>query len=68
MTDEPRWHRSSYSSNGGNCVEVAPDLARPHGVVPVRDSKNPGGAVLNLPVASFASFVDGVRAGAFGKA
>ncbi|MFD9291467.1 DUF397 domain-containing protein [Streptomyces sp. NPDC060030] len=68
MTDEPRWHKSSYSSNGGNCVEIAADLARSHGVVPVRDSKNPGGAVLHLPAASFASFVDGVRAGAFGTA
>ncbi|MBM7438224.1 DUF397 domain-containing protein [Streptomyces sp. HB132] len=68
MTDEPRWHKSSYSSNGGNCVEVAADLARSYGVVPVRDSKNPGGAVLNLPAASFASFVDGIRAGAFGTA
>ncbi|MFE4452635.1 Scr1 family TA system antitoxin-like transcriptional regulator [Streptomyces sp. NPDC056796] len=39
----------------------------PRGVVPVRGSRNPGGAVLNLPAATFASFVDGVRAGAFGK-
>ncbi|MET3984093.1 DUF397 domain-containing protein [Streptomyces sp. PvR034] len=25
MTTEPRWYRSSYSNNGGNCVEVALD-------------------------------------------
>lgn len=44
-------------------MEVAADLAAPHGVVPVRDSKNPGGPVLH---ASFAAFVAGVKAGEFG--
>ncbi|MYZ41119.1 MULTISPECIES: DUF397 domain-containing protein, partial [unclassified Streptomyces] len=33
------------------------------GVVPVRDSKNPSGPVLDLPVGAFASFVEGVKAG-----
>lgn len=65
-TDTPRWIKSSYSDNGGACVEVAANLAVPHGMVPVRDSKNPGGPVLDLPTASFASFVAGVKAGAFG--
>ncbi|MFJ4836556.1 DUF397 domain-containing protein [Streptomyces sp. NPDC088746] len=67
-TETPRWIKSSYSDNGGNCVEVAANLAAPHGVVPVRDSKNPAGPVLALPAASFASFVVGVKAGAFGTA
>ncbi|MEU0301296.1 DUF397 domain-containing protein [Streptomyces sp. NPDC006175] len=66
MTVEPRWRKSSHSSNGGNCVEVAANLAAPHGIVPVRDSKNPAGPVLDLPAASFASFVADVKAGAFG--
>ncbi|MFJ7197952.1 MULTISPECIES: DUF397 domain-containing protein [unclassified Streptomyces] len=66
MTNEPRWFKSSYSSNGGDCVEVAADLAAPHGIVPVRDSKNPGGPVLHASPASFASFVAGVKAGEFG--
>lgn len=36
-----QWRTSSYSgSNGGTCVEVADNL---HGVVAVRDSKNPEG-------------------------
>lgn len=65
-TATPRWIKSSYSDNGGACVEVAANLAVPHGTVPVRDSKNPGGPVLDLPAASFASFVTGVKAGAFG--
>ncbi|MEU6012775.1 DUF397 domain-containing protein [Streptomyces sp. NPDC047515] len=66
MTNEPRWHKSSYSSNGGDCIEVAANLAALHGVVPVRDSKNPSGPVLNASAASFASFVAGVKAGEFG--
>jgi hypothetical protein len=64
-TESPRWYTSSYSNNGGNCVEVAVNLAPSRGVVPVRDSKNPGGPVLSLPAASFAAFVAGVRADAF---
>ncbi|MFF1644844.1 DUF397 domain-containing protein [Streptomyces sp. NPDC058240] len=65
-TESPRWFKSSYSDNGGNCVEVAANLAASRGVVPVRDSKNLGGPVLNVPAASFASFVAGVKAGGFG--
>lgn len=65
-TESPRWFKSSYSSNGGNCVEVAANLVASRGVVPVRDSKNPCGPVLNVPAASFFSFVAGVKAGEFG--
>ncbi|MFI5768808.1 DUF397 domain-containing protein [Streptomyces sp. NPDC051658] len=65
-TESPRWFKSSYSSNGGNCIEVAANLVAPRGVVPVRDSKDLGGPVLNVPAASFASFVAGVKAGEFG--
>ncbi|MFF2012703.1 DUF397 domain-containing protein [Streptomyces sp. NPDC058195] len=67
MTNEsPRWFTSSYSSNGGNCVEVAANLAASHGTIPVRDSKRPAAATLNVPAASFASFITGVKTGAFG--
>ncbi|MGW2845410.1 DUF397 domain-containing protein [Streptomyces sp. NPDC001274] len=65
-TKSPRWFTSSYSGNGGQCVEVATNLIAPHGVVPVRDSKSPSGPVLSVPAASFASFVAGVKAGEFG--
>ncbi|MER6916577.1 DUF397 domain-containing protein [Streptomyces sp. NPDC000594] len=51
-----RWFTSSYSSNGGNCVEVAADLAA-SGVVPVRDSKRPTGPVLMVSAAAFAGLV-----------
>ncbi|MDT0426715.1 DUF397 domain-containing protein [Streptomyces salyersiae] len=65
-TDSPRWFTSSYSNNGGQCVEVAVDLAASRGVVPVRDSKDRGGPVLGVTAGAFASFVAGVKAGRFG--
>lgn len=65
MTETPRWFTSSYSDNGGACVEVAANLVAVGGIVPVRDSKNPCSPVLAFPVGSFASFVAGVKAGEF---
>ncbi|MFS0692070.1 DUF397 domain-containing protein [Streptomyces nitrosporeus] len=65
-TDSIHWFTSSYSENGGACVEVGAGLIASHGVVPVRDSKNPGGPVLDVAAPAFASFVAGVRAGRFG--
>ncbi|MFE0494543.1 DUF397 domain-containing protein [Streptomyces albidoflavus] len=59
------WFKSSYSANGGQCVEVAADLIASHGVVPVRDSKIQSGPVLVLPVTSFSVFVAGIKAGGF---
>ncbi|MFB7870814.1 DUF397 domain-containing protein [Streptomyces diastaticus] len=64
-TASPRWFKSSYSDNGGQCVEVATNLAASHGTVPVRDSKVVGGPVLDVPAGAFSSFVDGVKAGEF---
>ncbi|MFG2675675.1 DUF397 domain-containing protein [Streptomyces sp. NPDC048445] len=62
----PCWFKSSYSDNGGDCVEVAVNLAAIRGVVPVRDSKYVSGPALNVPTDSFAAFVAGVKAGEFG--
>jgi hypothetical protein len=56
-TETPQWFTSSYSENGGQCIEVATNLVASRGVVPVRDSKNPGGPVLALPADVFSSFV-----------
>ncbi|AEN11747.1 MULTISPECIES: DUF397 domain-containing protein [unclassified Streptomyces] len=64
-TDSPRWFKSSYSNNGGDCIEVAVNLATSRGVVPVRDSKDPLSPVLTVPTAAFASFVTGVKTGEF---
>ncbi|MEU5160216.1 DUF397 domain-containing protein [Streptomyces sp. NPDC020875] len=63
--DTPIWCTSSYSSNGGDCVEVATNLAIPHGTVPVRDSKNPTGPALAVTATAFAAFVDGVKTHGF---
>ncbi|GAA2984855.1 DUF397 domain-containing protein [Streptomyces fulvorobeus] len=65
-TETLSWFKSSYSSNGGNCVEVAANLIASRGIVPVRDSKNPGGPVLDFPAGPFAAFVAGVKAEEFG--
>ncbi|MFJ2953869.1 DUF397 domain-containing protein [Streptomyces sp. NPDC087270] len=67
MTESPCWFKSSYSNNGGNCVEVAANLAVSRGVVPVRDSKDPQGPALVFPADAFASFVAGVKSGEFGS-
>ncbi|WP_031081767.1 DUF397 domain-containing protein [Streptomyces sp. NRRL WC-3549] len=61
--DSLRWYKSSYSDNGGTCVEWAPGHAATTGAVPVRDSKNPGGPVLTVPATAFTAFVTGVKAG-----
>ncbi|MFC8696740.1 DUF397 domain-containing protein [Streptomyces parvus] len=66
MTESLRWFKSSYSDNGGNCVEVAANLAATHGIVPVRDSKAVDGPVVAVPATAFAAFVAGVRGGTFG--
>lgn len=66
-TESLRWFKSSYSSNGGDCVEVAVNLVATYGVVPVRDSKVPAGPVLNVATASFTTFVAGVKAGELGS-
>ncbi|MFJ8623161.1 Scr1 family TA system antitoxin-like transcriptional regulator [Kitasatospora sp. NPDC093550] len=57
------WLKSSYSSGGGNCVEVAPGLP---GVLPVRDSKDPHGPQLAFGTDAWKSFIAGVKAGDFG--
>ncbi|MEU3082382.1 DUF397 domain-containing protein [Streptomyces albidoflavus] len=64
-TESLHWFKSSHSTDGGQCVEVAASLVASHGVVPVRDSKIQSGPVLALPVSSFSAFVSGVKAGVF---
>ncbi|MBA0050070.1 DUF397 domain-containing protein [Streptomyces sp. AJS327] len=62
--DSPRWFKSSYSSNGGNCVEVAANVP---GVVPVRDSKDPHSPELSVPTPGWSSFVTAIKGGEFGN-
>ncbi|MEU8560447.1 DUF397 domain-containing protein [Streptomyces cyaneofuscatus] len=68
MTESPRWFTSSYSDNGGNCVEVAVNLVTARGIVPVRDSKCVDGSVVGVRAAAFSAFVAGVQAGTFDAA
>ncbi|MEU3564901.1 DUF397 domain-containing protein [Kitasatospora sp. NPDC006786] len=58
-----RWRKSTYSQQGGNCVEV--DDAHPGRV---RDSKDPQGPALVFPAEAWVSFVAAVRSGEFSEA
>ncbi|UWM50608.1 DUF397 domain-containing protein [Streptomyces carpaticus] len=61
-TESPRWFKSSYSNNGGNCLEIATNLAASHGLVPVRDTKQRGnGPVVAFPAPAWAAFVTAVK-------
>ncbi|MFF2523783.1 DUF397 domain-containing protein [Streptomyces liangshanensis] len=49
MITSHQWVKSTYSGGeGGNCIEWSPTYAATHNLIPVRDSKNPTGPVLNL--------------------
>ncbi|NIL59598.1 DUF397 domain-containing protein [Salinispora arenicola] len=48
------WRKSTRSNNGGNCVEVADDLA---GKVGLRDSKDPSGPILTFSPAAWTTFI-----------
>ncbi|WP_030574423.1 DUF397 domain-containing protein [Streptomyces aureocirculatus] len=60
-TESPHWFSSSYSDNGGACIEIAANLIPVRGIVPVRDSKLPNSPVLDVSAQVFAHFVDGVK-------
>jgi hypothetical protein len=62
-TESPRWFKSSYSNNGGACVEVAANLIASNGVVPVRDSKDPNGPTLTFPTTTWTAFVTALKSG-----
>ncbi|MEU5160314.1 DUF397 domain-containing protein [Streptomyces sp. NPDC020875] len=58
MTTEPlNWIKSSYSGNGGACIEWAPTHATATGTVPVRDSKRAEGPVLMVSTTAFTGLV-----------
>jgi hypothetical protein len=52
------WRKSTYSNNGGSCVEVGTDAT---GVVAVRDSKNPDGPKLAFTSAQWMLFTSTVK-------
>jgi hypothetical protein len=56
-----RFTKSSYSTNGGDCVELAATAAGVH----VRDSKDPHGPVLTFAFAQFRDYLARVKSGDF---
>ncbi len=53
------WRKSSYSSQDGNCVEVARNLP---GLVALRDSKSPDGPNLLVSPETWQAFLQSLRA------
>ncbi|MFJ8434318.1 DUF397 domain-containing protein [Kitasatospora sp. NPDC094019] len=52
------WRKSSYSGQGGECVEIADHHP---GLVPVRHSKDPAGPALLFPPDAWRAFVIAVK-------
>ncbi len=55
------WQKATRSAHNGACVEVAPAV----GMVAVRDSKNPSGAILFYTPEEWSAFIDGAKKGEF---
>jgi hypothetical protein len=53
------WRKSSFSSQSGNCVEVATNMP---GIIAVRDSKNPDGPILTFSRDEWACFITHLQA------
>jgi uncharacterized protein DUF397 len=58
--DDLRWCKSSYSGNGGNCVEVAASLP---GAVTVRDSTDRTGPKLRFGEDAWRQFTEQIKTG-----
>ncbi|WP_017569121.1 DUF397 domain-containing protein [Nocardiopsis halotolerans] len=57
MNTTTEWHKSSYSANGGNCVEV-----REHGAgSDVRDTQNRAAGHLTFVSGEWVALLRGVR-------
>jgi hypothetical protein len=52
------WRKSSFSESG-NCVEVA--IEEESGIVYVRDSKTPNGAILAVSSSAWQEFANAIR-------
>ncbi|MFE4976073.1 DUF397 domain-containing protein [Kitasatospora sp. NPDC056651] len=64
--DDVRWHKSSYTANNSNCVEVTavPGLQ----AIAIRDSKNPEIPALRSGADQVRSFVRALAAGTLEEA
>jgi hypothetical protein len=56
------WRKSSYSNPSGNCVELA---ELPTGLIAVRNSRDPEGAVLFYTRPEVDAFIRGAKNGEF---
>ncbi|MEI5131386.1 DUF397 domain-containing protein [Streptomyces libani] len=64
FTRDLTWTKSSHSdANGGQCLEFSRALTEPHGLVPVRDSKDPDGPALIFAAGDWSSFVSAIKRG-----
>jgi hypothetical protein len=70
------WRKSTYSTNGGDCVEIAisPSSGHPAArksgaqtLCMIRDSKNPNGPRLYFAPAEWIAFTAGMKAGTSGN-
>lgn len=52
------WHKSSYSTNGGNCLEMGFGCV---GAVPVQDSKCSTGPILSFAPDAWNTFIAAVQ-------
>jgi hypothetical protein len=52
-----KWRKSSYSQNGGQCIETASG----HGVILVRDTTNRDGGTLSIPSDAWQRFTATLR-------
>jgi hypothetical protein len=57
---DPRWRKSSFSGNGGDCVEVG---QVGNGVIVVRDTRDRSGTAHRYAPAAWRAFVARVRSG-----
>lgn len=70
------WRKSSHSFSNGNCLEAASWRTSSHsngtecaeighgpGIIGVRDTKNPGGPVLEFTAAAWRAFTTAAKAG-----
>jgi hypothetical protein len=53
----PNWRKSSYSGNGGECVEVSDGM----GLVLVQDTNSRAGGTLEFSVGAWRSFTSALK-------